>query len=119
MIWTEGRLKGFIISTIRSGMRRYPPKYQSLNDAKVGKRVNPKSGRTAEYYKCAGCDGEFVKKDVQVDHVLPVVDPVDGFQGWDVYITRMFCPVENLQVLCRNCHSKKSKSESKTRVKNK
>jgi len=35
MSWTEGRLKGFIISTLRSGMRRYPPKYEALNDAKV------------------------------------------------------------------------------------
>lgn len=117
MGWTEGRLKGFIISTLRSGMRRYPPKYEALNDAKVGKRVNPKSGRSAEYYKCNGCGEGFVKKDVQVDHIDPVVDPETGFKDWESYIERMFCPPSNLQVLCRVCHAKKTKQERKSRVK--
>lgn len=117
MTWTEGRLKGFIISTLRSGMRRYPPKYITLNEAKVGKRVNPKSKRSAEYYKCAGCGGEFVKTDVQVDHRIPVVDPLEGFKDWDEYIKRLFCEPDNLQVLCRSCHLSKTKTEKKLRVK--
>jgi|SRR5687768_890132 len=117
MGWTEERLRSFIISTIRSGMRRYPPKYQSLDDAKVGKRVNPKSGRSAVFYKCNGCGEDFVKKDVQVDHIDPVVDPKLGFQGWDEYIKRMFCPASNLQVLCRTCHSKKTTIERAARKK--
>lgn len=115
MSWTEGRLRAFITSTIRSGMRRYPPKYEALNDAKTGKKVNPKSGRIAMHYKCHGCTEEFVKSDVQVDHVVPVVDPEKGFQGWDVYIERMFCSPDNLQVLCSKCHEAKTKNEKKRR----
>ena len=117
MAWTEGRLRSFIISTIRSGMRRYPPKYQALNDAKVGKRVNPKSGRSAEFFRCNECDGDFVRKDVEVDHTYPVVDPEEGFKDWDTYINRMFCSAENLQVLCRSCHLQKTKEERKKRTK--
>ena len=111
MNWTEGRLRGFIVNTLRSGMRRYPPKYETLNDAKVGKRVNPKTKRSAEYYKCSGCGGEFVKKDIEVDHRIPVIDPQKGFQGWDEYITRLFCDKSNLQALCRSCHKQKTRNE--------
>lgn len=116
MNWTEGRLRAFIISTIRSGMRRYPPKYQAINNAKTEKKVNAKSGRVAMHYRCNGCNKEYVKAEVQVDHIIPVVDPQKGFQGWDTYIERMFCAPENLQVLCSVCHKEKTKKEKKLRV---
>ena len=109
--WTEGRFNSFITSTLRSGMRRWPPKYECLADAKVGKKVNEKTGRLAEHYKCKACKGEFPAKSVQVDHKQPVVDPSTGFESWDVYIERMFCEKKNLQVLCKDCHAIKTKKE--------
>jgi hypothetical protein len=39
-----------------------------------------------------------------VDHQDPVVDPAAGFQGWDVYIARLFCGTEGLRVICKGCH---------------
>jgi hypothetical protein len=39
------------------------------------------------------------------------VDPKKGFVGWDVYIDRMFCEIENLQVLCKPCHKIKTDQE--------
>ena len=33
MSWTQGRINGFITSVLRSGMRRWPPKYQTLQDS--------------------------------------------------------------------------------------
>ena len=113
--WTEGRFKSFIISVIRSGMRRYPPKYEALKNAKVGKKINKASGRLAEHYKCAKCKEEFPQKEVQVDHKKPVVDPKMGFVNWNVYINRMFCDIKNFQVLCKPCHKEKTKLE---RIKN-
>jgi 5-methylcytosine-specific restriction endonuclease McrA len=109
--WTEARYRSFVTSTLRAGSRRWPPKYETLNAAKTEKKTNVKTGRLAQHYKCAGCKEEFTQKDVQVDHIKPVVDPKKGFISWDVYIDRMFCESKNLQVLCKDCHTTKTKKE--------
>jgi 5-methylcytosine-specific restriction endonuclease McrA len=92
-------------------------KYKALKAAFAGRQVNAKTGKLAMHYKCAKCKKLFVAADVQVDHVQPVVDPKKGFVGWDVYIDRMFCEIENLQVLCRSCHAVKTADEKKQRSK--
>jgi 5-methylcytosine-specific restriction endonuclease McrA len=109
--WTDARLKAFIISALRAGSRRYPPKFETLNEAKTEKKINTLSGRLAQHYKCAKCKEEFPASLVQVDHKNPVVDPKTGFVSWDVYIKRMFCEKKNLQVLCKECHAIKTKKE--------
>jgi len=109
--WTEGRYRSFITSTLRGGMRRWPPKWVALKTAFVGKKINKKTGKQAMHYKCAACSKDYVSKDVQVDHVNPVVDPTTGFVSWDVYIDRLFCEGGNLQVLCSTCHKKKTAKE--------
>ena len=98
-------------------MRRWPPKYEALKLAGVGKKENKRSGRQAEHYECASCNNHFIAKDVQVDHIEPVVDPKEGFVGWEVYFDRLFCEAENLQVLCTPCHKVKTAEERKARKK--
>jgi len=114
--WTDGRLRSFITSTIRSGFRRWPDKYEALNLAKIGKCINEATGRMAEHYKCAKCRKNYVAKDVQVDHIDPVVPP-SGFTTWDDFISRLFCSAKNLQVLCCGCHKVKTKIETEERTK--
>jgi len=109
--WTEGRVRSFITSTLRAGSRRWPPKYTTLNNAKTEKKVNEKTGRIAQHYKCNKCKNEFTSKDVEVDHIKPVIDPKKGFQSWDKYIERLFCDETNLQVLCKTCHKIKTDKE--------
>lgn len=113
--WTSGRLHSFIVASLRSGMRRYPPKFEALNKAKRGKKVNPETGRIAEHYECNSCHMESVKKLVQVDHIEPIVNS-SGFTTWDEYIKRLFCSVDNLQVLCKECHKIKTNKERKMKV---
>jgi 5-methylcytosine-specific restriction endonuclease McrA len=113
--WTEARLRTFIFSALRNGMRRYPPKYEALKKACVGRCKNEKTGRLAMHYQCKKCEEFFVKKDVQVDHKKPVVDPRKGFVDWNEYIPRLFCRAGNLQVLCKPCHKKKTLKERKKR----
>jgi len=118
--WTEGRFNSFIKSTLRSGSQRWPPKYKALNEAKQGKKINVSSGRLAEHYRCAACKGSFPAKEIQVDHILPVIDPVVGFITWDDVVKRMFCEKENFQILCRSCHKEKTdleKQQSQERIK--
>lgn len=108
--WTEGRYRSFITSTLRGGMRRWPPKWKALNNAAVGRKVNKKTGKLAQHYVCASCRNEFTSKDVEVDHIEPVVE-LTGFVSWDVYIDRLFCEESNLQVLCKSCHKVKTQEE--------
>lgn len=115
--WTDGRFRSFITSAIRSGFRRYPNKYLALKNAFLSRKKNKASGRIAAFYKCAKCKKGYTNKDVQVDHMSPVVDPAVGFVNWDDYIQRMYCPVENLQVLCKKCHAVKTKEERKLKCK--
>jgi len=110
--WTEGRLRSFLTGVLRSGYRRWPPKYQALKKALVGRKINLKTGRMGYHYQCNSCKQEFPTKEVQVDHINPIVDPNKGFVSWDEVINRLFCPVEELQVLCSECHSIKTKSEN-------
>lgn len=112
--WTEGRVNAFIMSCLRAGSRRWPPKWQVLEASKTEKRVNPKTGRPAQFYQCKVCLSEQTSKDVEVDHIEPVV-PLTGFVSWDDTIKRIFCKADGLQVLCKKCHKVKSKAENKQR----
>ena len=113
--WTVGRFNSFITSTLRAGARRWQPKYETLNAAKTEKKINEKTGRLAQHYRCSLCSNEFTAKDMEVDHILPAVDPIVGFTSWDEFINRLFCEQENLQALCRPCHKVKSAKERKIR----
>lgn len=105
--WTDGRFRGFITSALRSAMRRWPPKYEAIKAAYVGTRINPKTKRMAQRFCCAACGKACLRNNVQVDHTLPI----GTCATWDEFIERLFCEQDNLQVLCKKCHKKKTKEE--------
>ncbi len=115
--WTEARFKSFVTSALRAASRRWPPKYKALKEAFAGRKVNAKTGKLAMHYTCAACKKLYVATDVQVDHIKPVVDPKKGFVSWDIYINRMFCEIEDLQVMCKPCHKIKTDQEKLERKK--
>ena len=115
--WTAARFKSFITSALRTASQKWPPKYQALSEAFTERKTNKKTGKLAQHFKCASCEGEFVSKDVQVDHKKPVVCPKKGFVDWETYIDRLFCEASNLQILCRPCHAVKTKEEKAQRTK--
>lgn len=66
-------------------------------------------------YECAMCHELFGPKEVQIDHIFPVIDIMKGFTTWDDYIDRLFCDVENLACLCKTCHASKTAAEVQMR----
>lgn len=44
MNWTEGRIRAFIVSVLRAGARRWPPKFETLAAAFIGKNLMRKLG---------------------------------------------------------------------------
>lgn len=115
--WSRARFNSFVKSALRSASQKWPPKYEVLNAAKQGKKINPKTGRLAEHYLCAACRNAFPAKDVQVNHISPVI-PVTGFDSWDMVIKRLFCEKAGLEVLCKPCHSVVTQEENKERKTN-
>lgn len=109
--WTEARFNSFIKSALRSASIRWPVKYTVLNEALIGKQINIKTGRLGNHYRCNQCKGIFPAKEVAVDHIDPVIDPLIGFTTWDNVIVRMFCEKDGLQVLCSDCHTAKTALE--------
>ena len=108
-LWSRGRFNSFVTSILRSGSRRWQPKWECLNEAKTEKKINPKTGRIAQHYRCASCGDEFTAKEVQVDHCVPI----GTNRSWDEFVDLLFCEKGNLQVLCVGCHKIKTKGEKK------
>lgn len=70
-----------------------------------------------EFFTCEKCAIVVPRKQKQVDHINPTVDPLKGFQGWDIYVERKMVTSDKLQVLCKNCHAPKSIAENTLRRK--
>lgn len=117
--WTKARWMSFVKGALRAASSRYPPKYSCLKAAATEKKINWKTGRLAQHFKCNSCSKEFPAKEVQVDHINPIVNPLTGFTTWDDVINNMFCEEDNLQVLCKTCHDVKTLAEKRQAKENK
>lgn len=120
--WTQSKFNSFIKSALRGASSRWPPKYECLHSAFTESKINDSTGRIAKHYRCASCGNDFPAKQVQVDHIDPVIDPSIGFDTWDTVIARMFCEADGFQVLCKDCHKVKTtaeKQQAKLRKNNK
>lgn len=112
--WTESRYRNFIRSALRRASVRWPPRTLALEQAFVSRKKNKKTGRMAKHYRCNKCKKLFVSKEVEVNHINPIV-PVTGFDTWDGLIERLFCEKEGLEVLCKPCHRAQTKEENEER----
>lgn len=102
-------LQAAVFSALRRLSYRTPMRSAVMAEARVSR------GK----YKCAICKKIFGRKQIAIDHIEPVNNPLTGFTTWDDYINRLFCPAGGLNLLCNNgkqsCHKLKSKEENKVR----
>lgn len=82
--------------------RREVPKYNA---------DNTRSKKDAVQYLCSVCETWTKSTAVSVDHIEPVVGVDEGFVDYNTFVARVFCPKENLQVICDGCHDKKTYRE--------
>lgn len=108
--WSKARFISFVKSALRSASMRWPPKHKVKKDARLRRGI----------YLCNGCkqEVEASKKigdkrydNIFIDHINPVVHPSHGFTTWDTFINRLFVDSDGLQLLCKNCHDKKTEEE--------
>lgn len=100
-------LDRYLMGCFRKVFGWYPPR----------RYVKESSRRGKEQYECGLCKGLFRRSEIVVDHVEPVIDPMEGFKGYDVLFKRMFCLPSNLMAVCRPCHLTKTNEENKIRRK--
>lgn len=68
-------------------------------------------------YQCASCNEAFGPKEINRDHILPVIDVQHGFTTWQDYIDRLFVKSDGIQILCLRCHEMKTLTENTLRTK--
>jgi 5-methylcytosine-specific restriction endonuclease McrA len=108
--WTTARYFSFIRSALRQAWRKYPVKFQVLNEAKRPYEGTDK--RTKFVYQCNECKELFKGSEVQVDHIKPAGSLKD-YTDLPAFVENLFCEADNLQVLCKACHDVKTKEERK------
>ena len=121
--WTEARMRSFVMSALRKA--RWPVKYETIREAYVKNGINPATGRKCKLHKCESCGNLFPQKEMAADHISPCV-PINGFGGekflgynWTELVQRLFCEIDGLQALCRECHKTKTKEERSERDRHK
>lgn len=112
--WTDARFHSFIKGGLRQISSRWPPKHDVKKAARLSRGI----------YLCAGYEVPAHKvvaslpplpgnkrriNNAQVDHIIPVIEKC--FTNWDDVIKHMFCEAKDLQVLCNDCHKRKTKDE--------
>lgn len=98
-------LSTFIKGLLRRGTFHWRARTEAMGNARVER------GK----YKCAHCEDLFGPKEVDLDHIDPVVNPKTGFTTWDDYINRLYPPAEGWAVLCKQCHENKTLLEDTMR----
>lgn len=113
-------LKAWIVWQLRKISYRWPGRYAIMKASQVAPNT----------FTCAGCKKAYKKlkgkRIISVDHIIPVKDPSrpGDFQrdietclcGVCDFLRKMFCDPSGLQMLCKICHDKKTKKETKQRV---
>ena len=99
-------------SFIRSGLRQKSRWWKPISECKAkAKRLYKGPLKRQKFeYQCNHCKGWFPDKKINVDHVIPA-GTLTCAQDLPGFVERLFCEVDNLQVLCETCHDVKTKKE--------
>jgi 5-methylcytosine-specific restriction endonuclease McrA len=109
---TESAFWGFIRSTLRQKSRWWKPVMQAKEAAK--RKYKGPNKRQKWEYLCNVCNKYFPNTEINVDHIIPA-GTLRSAQDLPGFVERLFCEVDNLQVLCNVCHTKKTQDEKSKR----
>ena len=99
-------------SFIRSGLRQKSRWWKPITQCKLNaKRTYKGPNKRQKFeYQCNMCKKWFAEKNINVDHIHPAgsLNCANDLPG---FVERLFCEVDNLQVLCSACHDVKTQNE--------
>ena len=94
--------KSHAISSLRRGTYKWRERWIAEKRSHIGRGE----------YVCETCGLITKKANTQIDHTDPVVDPTKGWEGFDIFIERLFVTADKLTRMCIPCHKEKSKNEN-------
>lgn len=124
----DKKLRNLLIGAIKRVWHRHPNRIAVVKRVRIEESKTLKDGsqaaKPAVFYLCEQCGAKCKPQphkdfpQIQIDHRDPIVPVGKTYSDltWDEYLSRVFCPVENLDALCANCHRAKSKVEVAGRV---
>ena len=107
--WTEA----YILSRIRSVLRRLSMQMPSIRECRVAARrkYEGPTPRLKFEYPCAKCGQWFAEKETHVDHIVPA-GRLASFDDVGPFSRRLLFPqAHELQILCKPCHKTKTNEE--------
>jgi len=107
---SESAFWSFIRSALRQKSRFWAPIAQCKHAAK--RNYTGINKRQKFEYQCNSCKQWFPEKLINVDHIVPA-GSLNNAQDLPGFVERLFCEEKDLQVLCSDCHNKKTKDERK------
>jgi hypothetical protein len=106
---TESEHMGKIRSTLRHMSRFWKPALEALN--KVKRPYYGPNKRQKYEFECEGCRETFMRKDVQINHIVPC-GTLTKYEDVPLFLQRLFCEnVEGYNVLCTSCHKGVTKTQ--------
>lgn len=111
---SEAMYWSFIRSALRQKSRWWKP--ISVCKEKARRAYKGINKRQKYEYQCKSCKGYFPDKEINVDHIHPV-GTLKCANDLPFFVENLFCEIDNLQVLCLNCHNDKTKKEAASRKK--
>ena len=99
-------------SFIRSGLRQKSRWWKPITQCKLkAKRIYKGPNKRQKFeYQCNVCKLWFAEKHINVDHIQPA-GSLNCSADLPGFVERLFCEIDNLQVLCIQCHDTKSKDD--------
>jgi 5-methylcytosine-specific restriction endonuclease McrA len=105
-------------SFIRSALRQKSRWWKPISICKLNARRDYTGpGKRQKYeYQCKKCKKWHPEKQINVDHIIPA-GSLNCAQDLPLFVERLFCEQDNLQVLCVTCHDKKTLKEKQSKKK--
>lgn len=106
--FTESMFWSYIRSALRNKSRFWKP----ITQCKVnGRRVYKGPNKRQKFeYQCNICKKWFPEKQINIDHIVPA-GALNCSEDLSGFVERLFVEVDGLQILCIDCHDKKTKEE--------
>ena len=122
----NSRIRRSLISHARRLSLSWEPRTRAKNSCKVDSALHRctkcgtlcyegSSDKNYEAYVEKYAPEIVLYEGIKMDHINPVVDPLEGSSTWDNFYENLFCAEDNYRGLCDPCHDTKTSQENKLR----
>ena|ERR1700678_1954811 len=116
----------FVRETLRRASFRWPARSMALRASRTVRKPNPLTGKMCWWVLCNHCKSVILEREGRVDHVEPVIPVIGDLPGMrqaaahsslavGSFVLRMFPESTGFQILCGECHARKTAYENRER----